>query len=131
MKNLAVLFVLSSLLFSCGGSDEVEVGQKTTMTVEKVFDAGDVAKGEVITAKFNIENTGEYPLVIAEVKGSCSCTVADYPEDPIMPGDKGVILAHVNTDKTGTGLINKTVRIVSNTTPSITQVVIKANVSNK
>ena len=82
-------------------------------------------------AKFKIKNTGDYPLVIAEVKGSCSCTVAEYPEEPLAPGEKATILAHVNTDKTGAGILNKSVSIVSNTEPSITRVVIKANVTTK
>jgi hypothetical protein len=85
----------------------------------------------VITAKFKISNTGDYPLVIADVKGSCSCTVAEYPEAPLQPGETGEILAHVNTDKTGVGVINKAVRVVANTNPSVTQVVVKAKVKSK
>lgn len=99
------------------------------MSIEEEFLAGEVIKGEMITAKFHIENTGEFPLVIGEVSGSCTCTVADYPEDPIMPGEKGEILAHVNTDKTGTGVINKSVRVVANTEPSVTTVWIRAKVN--
>lgn len=128
MKVLSVIFGLF-LLTSCGGNADVSVGNKTTMSIEEEFLAGDVIKGEMITAKFNIENTGEFPLVIGEVSGSCTCTVADYPEDPIMPGEKGEILAHVNTDKTGTGVINKSVRVVANTEPSVTTVWIRANVN--
>ena len=116
------------LLASCGGNSEIVVGNKTTMEIISLFDAGDVVKGEVITAKFTISNTGDYPLVIGEVKGSCSCTVAEYPEEPILPGDKGDILAYVNTDKVGAGPLHKSVRIVSNTDPSVTEVIIKANV---
>ncbi|MDG1148574.1 MAG: DUF1573 domain-containing protein [Crocinitomicaceae bacterium] len=127
MKSLLALFV-TLLLLSCGGGSKVEVGNKTTMEVAAVFDAGDVLKGEVITAKFIITNTGEYPLVIGEVKGSCSCTVAEYPENPVLPGESGKVLAYVNTEKVGAGVLNKSVRIVANTTPSITQVVVKANV---
>jgi hypothetical protein len=116
------------LMISCKENASIEVGNKTTMEVKNVFDAGDVVKGEVVTAKFVITNTGEYPLVIGEVKGSCSCTVAEYPEYPIQAGQSGKILAHVNTEKVGAGTLNKSVRIVANTTPSITQVVVRANV---
>ena len=125
-----VLFALIALTFiSCKDNNVVSVGNKTTMEVEKVFDAGNVVKGEMVTARFTVKNTGEYPLVLAEVKASCSCTVAEYDEDPLSPGESMVLMAHVNTDKTGTGIINKAVRIVANTEPSITQVMIKANVT--
>lgn len=131
MKNLLFAFVLAPLLFACGGDQEIEIGQKTSLEIDPVFDAGEVQKGEVITAKFQISNTGDYPLVIADVKGSCSCTVAEYPEAPLQPGESGEILAHVNTDKTGTGIINKAVRVVANTNPSVTQVIVKAKVKSK
>ena len=127
MKYLLIALLFTSLV-SCSGSDTVEVGNKTTMEIDKVFDAGTVVKGEMITAKFKLENTGSYPLVIAEVKGSCSCTVAEYPEEPIAPGETAEIMAHVNTDKTGAGIINKSVRVVANTKPSITQLQVKASV---
>ncbi|MDP4798390.1 MAG: DUF1573 domain-containing protein [Crocinitomicaceae bacterium] len=131
MKKI-VFFSLSLVLLSaCGGNTDVSVGDKTTMEINQVFDAGDVVKGEMVSAEFELKNTGEYPLVIGEVKGSCSCTVADYPHEPIAPGETGTVLAHVDTDKVEAGLMNKGVRIVCNTDPSITEVVIRANVMRK
>lgn len=125
MKNL--LFFLPLLIFAaCQGSSEVEIGNKTTMVVEPVFDAGTVIKGEIISAKFVVKNTGSYPLVIGEVKGSCTCTVASKPEDPIQPGEEGIIKAEIDTDRTSSGAITKSVNIVANTEPSVTEVIIKA-----
>lgn len=130
MKKILFFLPAFVLLTACGGSETVEVGNKTTMVVDPVFDGGEVVKGEIISATFVVKNTGKYPLVIAEVKGSCSCTVADKPEDPILPGEEGVIKADVNTDKTSTGVISKSVRIVANTEPSVTEVAIKAKVKS-
>jgi len=132
MNKLVFFLPLFLFLSSCTNTEKVEVGNKTTMVVDPVFDAGTVIKGEMIVAKFVVRNTGKYPLVIAEVKGSCSCTVAEKPEDPIQPGEEGIIKAEVDTDRTSTGSISKSVRIVANTEPSVTEVAIKANVkSNK
>ena len=91
-----VITLFTALLSSCGDNTKVEIGERTSMDIDKVFDAGEVFKGEVISAKFKIKNTGDRPLVISEVKGSCSCTVTDYPEEPLMPGEEGEIMAHVN-----------------------------------
>lgn len=125
------------LLSSCGddsasaeGGENVEVGNKTTIVVNPIYDAGDVVKGEIITAVFTVKNTGKYPLVVSEVKGSCTCTVAEKPEKPIAPGSEAVIKAEVDTEKTSSGDISKSVRIVANTEPSVTEVVIKAKVKN-
>ena len=131
MKKIISFSLLVTLLASCGGNTDVSVGEKTTMEINEIFDAGDVVKGEMVTAEFTVKNTGDYPLVIGEVKGSCSCTVAEYPEEPIAPGESGKISAHVDTDKVEAGLLNKSVRIVANTDPSIKQVLIKANVMRK
>ncbi len=123
---------LALVLLSCSGENEVVVGDKTTMTVDPVvFDAGTVLKGEMITAKFTVTNTGKFPLVIADVAGSCTCTVTDFPEEPIPVGASGEIMAHVDTKKTGGGLINKALTMTSNTEPFVTKLNIKANVRNQ
>lgn len=112
------LFLLA-VLVSCKGENKLEVGQKTSMKIDKFFDAGNRVKGEVIEAKFNIENTGDYPLVFGEIKGSCSCTVAEKPEDPILPGEKGVIIAKVDTESFRINSeVSKYVTLVANTDPN-------------
>ena len=97
---------------------EAEVGQKTTMKITKVFDAGVRVKGENIEATFEVENTGRYPLVFGEIKGSCSCTVGKKPEAPILPGEKGIIKAFVDTkDFKECSEIKKSVTVMANTVP--------------
>ena len=132
MKPIYIsLFFLFSIVvfFSCkSDTKKLEIGQKTFIKVKEVFDAGDVIKGELIHAKFKITNTGKYPLVISEVKGSCSCTIASKPTEPIQPGKSKIISATVKTEKKKAGKLTQAVRIVANTEPSITVVRIKANV---
>ena len=112
------IFLLISLI-SCSGENKLEIGQKTSMKIDKLFDAGTRVKGEVIEAKFNIENTGDYPLVFGEIKGSCSCTVAEKPDAPILPGEKGVILAKVDTESFRINSeVSKYVTLVANTEPN-------------
>ena len=98
--------------------ESIEFGQKTSMEIIKVFDAGERIKGEKIEARFEVENTGRYPLVFGEIKGSCSCTVAEKPEAPILPGKKGLIKAVVDTEKFDSGYkLNKIVTVMANTIP--------------
>ena len=116
-----ILFILISVVVfnSCKTDQlEAEIGQKTSMKITKVFDAGERIKGEKIYAEFKVENTGRYPLVFGEIKGSCSCTVAEKPEAPILPGRKGVIKAVVDTEKFDSGYqLNKIVTVMANTVP--------------
>jgi hypothetical protein len=124
MRKLS-LIALSLLLFACGEEQKVEVGQKTTMEITPEFNAGTVIKGEIIKARFKVENTGDYPLVFGEVRGSCSCTVAEKPEEPIQPGETGEIIAEVNTENLSSKNIVKSVTIMANTEPNLTVVTIK------
>lgn len=127
MKKL-LLFAMLGFATACGSDTELVIGERTTMEVESEFDAGDVFKGEVIEAEFKVKNTGSHPLALGEVSPSCSCTVSEYSEDPIMPGEEGFIKANIDTEDLGIGMLRKTIRIVANTDPNVTVVAIKANV---
>jgi Protein of unknown function (DUF1573) len=131
MKKIIALLTLTIFLNSCNSNDKIEVGNKTTMEITKEFKAGNIILGEEIEAVFKLKNTGNYPLIIAEVKGSCSCTVADYPEDPIAPGETEEITATVRTDNAAPGQLSKEVRVVANTEPSLSVLNIRANVIRK
>ena len=132
MKLSTVLFFSFVFLFSCKSDvNKLQIGQKTTIKVNEVHDGGTIIKGEKITAKFNVTNTGKYPLVISEVKGSCSCTIASKPTKPIKPGESKIITAEVKTEKKKVGKLTQSVRMVANTVPSVTVLRITANVVSK
>lgn len=75
---------------------------------------------------FRFKNTGDAPLIIESVKGSCGCTVPTKPEEPIMPGDSGEIKVKYATNRVGR--FTKTVTIVSNATEKPKVVRIKGEV---
>ncbi len=57
-------------------------------------------------------NTGTAPLIISNAKGSCGCTVPEWPHDPIQPGETSEIKVRYDTKRPGP--INKTVKITTN-----------------
>ncbi len=129
MRKIVFLGLALSFLTACGSDSPSEiVGYKTTMKIPSVFNAGKIARGEVIHANFVVENTGEYPLVLSDVSGSCSCTVADWSKDPIPPGEKGFVKANVKTESFSEGPVTRSVTILSNTTPPNTKVVVEATI---
>lgn len=129
MKHL--LFITASLfLFSaCSSKTEYEIGQKTIIEVVETIDAGEVVLGEKVKSVIKVKNAGTYPLILSEVKGSCSCTIADYPKDPIAPGKSAEIKAEIETKSLGK--LTKDIRIQSNTDPSLNTVIITADVISK
>jgi hypothetical protein len=129
MKLLSLACVGLLLLFACKDDQTVEVGAQTSMVFKStVFNAGTVYKGEVIKAVFEVENTGDHPLVFGEVRPSCSCTVAKKPKKPLMPGKRTKIVAEVNTDDLHTKRIHKVVTVMTNTSPNITLLEIKGRI---
>ena len=129
MRKIAILGLALSFLTACGSDSPSElVGYKTTMKVNSVFNAGKVARGEVIHANFVVENTGDYPLVLSDVTPSCSCTISDWSKDPIPPGEKGFVKADVKTESFSEGPVTRSVMILSNTTPPNTKVVVEATI---
>jgi uncharacterized membrane protein len=128
MKKIISILSIGLILFSCDEQKNIEVGNKTSFSIQPVYNAGKAILGEEIKAAFTVKNTGDYPLIISQVNGSCSCTVAEYPEEPIAPGESGKIKATVKTENASPGELSKEVRIVANTDPSLTTVLIKANV---
>ncbi|UTW64706.1 DUF1573 domain-containing protein [bacterium SCSIO 12741] len=74
---------------------------------------------------FNFTNTGSTPLVIEDAKGSCGCTVPEYPREPIAPGATGEILVKYSPGNQ-IGQQTKTVVITANTEPKVTNLYINA-----
>lgn len=130
MKKVFLMVAISFGLLSCGGGEktEAQVGQYTTIEVQEFYNAGSVAKGEIVEAEIKVKNTGDYPLVIANIAAACACTVSEYDEEPIQPGETTIIRASINTDETGNGVIKKPISITANTRPSSTVIMIQATV---
>ena len=101
----------------------------TTIEFEKSkHDFGQVKPGSKVTKKFKFKNTGDNPYVIQNAKGSCGCTVPQYPKKPIGPGETGKITVNYNPGKKVTGVQNNSVTLTGNTEPRKTKLRIKANV---
>ncbi len=77
-----------------------------------VVDYGTIDQGSESLRVAKFTNTGTEPLIISGAKGSCGCTVPNWPKDPIMPGETSQIEIRYDTKKVGG--INKTVTVTSN-----------------
>ncbi len=93
----------------------------------KNYDFGVLIEGEKVSHVFKFKNIGNADLVITKVSTTCGCTVADYPEDPIPPGDEGKIEVVFNS-MGKRGYQHKTIRVLANTQPNLTELSIDAQV---
>jgi hypothetical protein len=93
-------------------------------------DFGTINEGQVVETEFKFTNTGKAPLIISSAQGSCGCTVPEYPNAPVAPGEEGVIRVSFNSE----GKPNqqsKTVTLTTNAVPSTKVLTITANVTPK
>lgn len=121
MKNLvmSILILASGSVFGQTKGSFLQEGAKVEFNKE-VHDYGTIKKGSDATCVFIIKNIGSQPLVIRDAKGSCQCTVPEWPKDPIAPGKTAEIKVKYNTDRVG--VINKSVTITSNSIENSIQV---------
>ncbi|MFK8104868.1 MAG: DUF1573 domain-containing protein [Saprospiraceae bacterium] len=107
----------------------VPAGPTTTMSFEETeFDFGTVDAGEKVTHIYKFKNTGDEPLIISNAKGSCGCTVPDWPKDPIAVGSTGEIKV-VFDSKNKPGNQTKRVTVTANTDPPQSYLTIKGVVN--
>lgn len=93
-------------------------------------DYGTIEQGSEPLRVFKFTNTGNEPLVIKNAKGSCGCTVPNWPKEPIMPGESSAIEVRYDTNRVGP--FTKRVTITTNENGENTRVLtIKGKVNKK
>ncbi|MBI4945467.1 MAG: DUF1573 domain-containing protein [Bacteroidetes bacterium] len=94
---------------------------------EDIFDFGTITQGEKVTHDFKFINIGDKDLIIATASADCGCTVAEVPKASIPSGEGNII--RVTFDSEGkTGIVTKTITVVTNCIPNMRTVKIKANI---
>jgi len=144
MQQLILLLVSLSLV-SCNSSNEkiittdlVNNPLTANTNAEKVlipnieiletsYDFGEIEQGESVTHDFILKNTGDADLIITAAKGSCGCTVPQWPKNPISKGGEATIKVTFNSAGKS-GKQNKTVTLVSNAIPNTNVITINGNV---
>ena len=92
-------------------------------------DFGTINEGETVTTEFNFTNTGKEDLIIVDARGSCGCTVPQYPKNtPIAPGASGKIMVSFDSNNKP-GLQQKSVTLSANTASGREMLRIKSNVT--
>lgn len=94
---------------------------------EETHDFGRITQGEKVTTSFKFKNTGGANLIISSATGSCGCTIPDYPKKPILPGEEAVVNV-VFASEGKSGVVEKSVTLVTNCEPSTKIIYIKANI---
>ena len=92
------------------GRDRIKT---TAKAINSEVDFGAFSKSEEKTAVFEIENTGDNPLVILDISTTCGCTTANYDKRPAKPGER--LRIEVRMTPKDTGFFDEIVTLKCNT----------------
>ncbi len=76
---------------------EIKMGGPRFKFDKTEHDFGTISEGDVVETVFAFTNVGKSELIITSAKGSCGCTVPEWPKEPIMPGEAGEIKVKFNS----------------------------------
>jgi Protein of unknown function (DUF1573) len=127
MRYVVFSLIIGSFLFSCGENDsklkvshsmnlpkDSSLFTKITWLDSTSRDFGTISEGQKLEVAYRFMNSGDKPLIIARVQPSCGCTVAEQPDEPILPGKEGVIKASFNSEGR-VGINHKKLYVFANT----------------
>jgi hypothetical protein len=128
VENGGVTPIEASPSASIAPTPGVPSGPAAKMTFKEVrYNFGKVKEGSKVTHVFNFTNDSKEPLVIADAKSTCGCTVPEWPKGAIAPGKSGIIKVIFDSSHK-TGGQSKRVTIVANTNPPETFIYLEGEV---
>jgi len=107
---------------------EIKLGGPKISFSKTEHDFGTINEGDIVETVFEFTNTGKSELIISSAKGSCGCTVPQWPKEPIAPGEKGEIKVKFNSYKKPNKQ-QKQVTLLTNTAEGKEILIIKAQVT--
>ncbi|MBS9766296.1 MAG: DUF1573 domain-containing protein [Flavobacteriaceae bacterium] len=144
--SLLILGIVVVAFVSCKGSatskiDKEKLEQATerdkkmaeppTIEFDKTeYDFGTVVEGEKVKGAFKLTNTGTSKLIIFSAKGSCGCTVPEWPKKPILPNETAEVKFTFNSSGRSGGQ-SKTITLKTNTKKGNERLRIKGIVTKK
>lgn len=95
IRKITLASIIACSVLSAAAQPKVKLSKNE-------FDLGNVAWHQQATASFKVTNSGNKPLIINDVDTGCECTVANWNNSPIAPGNSTTITAVYNAETLGT-----------------------------
>lgn len=97
--------ILYFCLYSC-----TAIAQSKPGVPESKKSFGEVKQGDPVSLSYEIRNEGDVPLIFENYEVSCSCTTAELPQAPVLPGKSATIVVRFKTDA-AIGLQDRIVKV--------------------
>jgi hypothetical protein len=116
MKNVLIVFLF--IFLGAGIASSQEKGPQLKWALDN-YDYGTVYVDEMPETKLDIKfkNEGNEPLVLSQVRACCGTRVHNWPRQPILPGQEGIITVEFRLQP-HPQRISRTVTVTSNADPA-------------
>ncbi len=98
-ENAATKIKKENIVIAAERDAKIKVGGPKITFDKTEHDFGTINEGDIVETVFSFTNNGKSELIILSAKGSCGCTVPEWPKKPILPGEKGEIKVKFNSDR--------------------------------
>ena len=75
-------------------------------------------------------NTGDVPLVVTEVRTSCSCTTVKHDRKKLLPGERAAITITMDPAKAPEGSFYRVLKVYSTASSGMKHITLKAEIKN-
>lgn len=95
----------------------------------KIVDLGTLSRDDdKQIVRLSFTNTGDVPLVVTEVRTTCSCTTIQHDRKKVMPTERGVLTITMNPSKAPVGSFYRVLQVYSTATNGVQHITLKAEI---
>ena len=94
-----------------------------------IVDLGELSQDDdkqIVRLQFT--NVGNVPLVVTEVRTSCSCTTVQHDRKKVLPTERGVINITMDPSKAPEGSFYRVLQVYSTATNGVQHITLKAEI---
>lgn len=131
MRQKGLYLVALSMLLTLTMAKATEPKGAEIEFTETLLDLGTLSQSDdkqFIRVSFS--SCGDVPLVITEVRTSCSCTTVKHDRKPIPAGEQGVLNITVDPAKAPVGNFYRVLQVYSTAVSGVKNITLKAKIEN-
>lgn len=114
----------------------IESGAQTPKGADIEFQTNVIDLGELSQeddkqiVRLEYANTGDVPLVVTEVRTSCSCTTVKHDRGKLLPGERAAITITMDPAKAPEGSFYRVLKVYSTASSGVKHITLKAEIKN-
>lgn len=117
--------LLASCIVVCADSPKGAVIEFST----NVVDLGTLSRDDdKQIVRLSFTNTGDVPLVVTEVRTTCSCTTVQHDRRKVLPTERGVLNITMDPSKAPVGDFYRVLNVYSTATNGVQHITLKAEI---